>query len=426
MKRALRYLVMVLVLGALGFGGWRWFGQAKTAKVTYKTQPLQERRVAAKVTASGTLQAKVTVQVGAQVSGRISKLGVDFNDPVKKGQVIAKLDPQMFQAAVAQANASHAAAKAAVVKAEAQQHDAELVLARTQSLAEQSLATAADLQTAQTAVVIARAGTDAARASLAQATAGLNQAQVNLSYTTICSPIDGVVISRNVDVGQTVAASLQAPVLFTIAEDLRRMQVHTSVAEADVGRLEPGMAATFTVDAFPGRRFEGKLVQIRNAATTVQNVVTYDAVLDAANEDLKLRPGMTATVTVIWSEKERVLATPNAALRFWPPEEAGITATATATGTARAESSGDGSVGGKGRRGKRDSRTLWVLRGARPVAVTIDPGISDGSYTEVVKAEVSAGEEVIVDAEVDGKAASSSSGVGATPGGAQPRMGRMF
>ena len=280
MKKIVVWVLVIVAFAGIGFGAWKWRAAHADPPFTWKTTTLEKRHISAKVTASGTLQATVTVQVGAQVSGRIQAIYVDFNSTVKKGQLIAKLDRQLLQASVEQSNANFLSAKANVAKAAAQQKDAELVLVRTKQLAEQALASAADLQTANTTVAVAAASTEVAKAALAQASASLHLAQVNLSYSDIFSPIDGTVISRAVDVGQTVASSLQAPVLFTIAEDLRKMQVHTSVAEGDVGRLIAGMEASFTVDAFPGQSFKGRVAQIRNAAQTLQNVVTYDAVID--------------------------------------------------------------------------------------------------------------------------------------------------
>lgn len=455
MAKVLRVALVILVLAGIGVAVWRWQVGRSVVEVEYTTQALEQRRVSARITASGTLQAKVTVQVGAQVSGRIATLKVDFNSPVKKGDLIAKLDPQLFQAAVEQARANHASAKAGLSRSQAQERDAEMVLKRTEALAKESLAASSELQTAQTALSVARAGTEVAKATLAQSEASLHQAQVNLSYTDIFSPIDGTVISRSVDVGQTVAASLQAPVLFTIAEDLRRMQVHTNVAEADVGRLQPGMEATFTVDAFPGQRFRGRVDQIRNAAQTVQNVVTYDAVLDVDNGDLKLRPGMTATVTVVWAERPQVLAVPNGALRFRPPPEAAASfPPAPSAVISAARGPGMGGGGGAGpapetsagavassmpagspdgpRRGKRGSfgdplesggadRPVYVLKDGRPKVVVVRTGLSDGSFSEVVSGELAVGDAVITDVLVAGKPA------GGAPSSTQtPRLGRMF
>lgn len=434
MKKWIPWIVLLLVLAGGGYGAWRWQKAHAKPEIEYKTAPVEKRKISARVTASGTLQATVTVQVGAQVSGRIAKLMADFNSTVKKGQLVAKIDPQLFQAAVEQAHANWVEAKATVAKAQAQEKDAELVYARTKNLADSALASAADLQTAETNVSVAKAATEVAKASLEQATAQLHQMQVNLSYTDIYSPIDGTVISRNVDVGQTVAASLQAPVLFTIAEDLRKMQVHTSVAEGDVGRLDPGMDATFTVDAFPGQTFKGKVGQIRNAAQTVQNVVTYDAVIDVDNADLRLRPGMTATVTIVWSEKDDVVAIPNAAIRFHPPPE--VASAMGATSAAHAGSgahSGAWASGSHARGGgaapagsagapKKDAterRTIYVLAGGRPEPRNVTTGLSDGTWSEVAHGDVKPGDEVITDVTVGGKAPGA--GTGTTP-----RMGRMF
>jgi HlyD family secretion protein len=418
-----RWAILALVVAGISFAIWKWRSGKPDVEIAYKSSPIDKRKITARVTASGALQATVTVQVGAQVSGRIAVLNADFNSTVKKGDLIAKLDPQLFIAAVERERANFASAKAGVTRAEAQQRDADMVLKRTKALNEQGLASASELQTAETNVSVTAAATDVARAALQQAQAALNQAQVNLSYTDIRSPIDGTVISRNVDVGQTVAASLQAPVLFTIAEDLRKMQVHTSVAEGDVGRLSPGMEATFTVDAFPGQRFKGKVGQIRNAAQTVQNVVTYDAVIDVDNSDLRLRPGMTATVTIVYAERPDVVAVPNAALRFKPPVEAIASSSATLASATPPAGSGrpPRHAGGPHATGDDGApRTVYVLRGGRAEPVSIKTGLSDGTLTEVLSGDLHEGDSAIIDATVSGKPAGSGG-----PSGT-PRMGRMF
>jgi HlyD family secretion protein len=340
----------------------------------------------AKVTATGTLSALVTVQVGSQVSGRVQALYADFNSQVKKGQRIARIDPQLFEAAVAQARANHLAAQGNLAKARAQAVDAARQRDRARALAEKKLVAQAELDTAQATAEMAEAGVEAARGSVEQARAALHQAEVNLAFTDIVSPTSGVVISRNVDVGQTVAASLQAPTIFVIAEDLAKMQVNTSVAEADVGRLRDGMDASFTVDAYPSEVFRGKVRQIRNSPQTVQNVVTYDAVVDVENPELKLRPGMTANVTFVYAQKDDVLRVPNAALRFRPPPE--MLAAQPANANANARPAGQ----------PPDRRTVWVLRGGTPATVAIRSGISDGSFTEVVEGELQPGDEVVTDA----------------------------
>jgi HlyD family secretion protein len=419
MKRIVTRIVWALVLFAIVGGGlfyWRYTEAHKPPPLQYVTVKVEKKRIIGKVTASGTLQATVTVQVGTQVSGRVQKLFADFNSPVKKGQLVAKIDPQLFQAASAQAHANYVSARAGLVKAEAQERDAEMQFSRTKALSDQNLASGADLQTATTNVAVAKAGVDVAKASIEQAAASLNQANVNLSYTNITSPIDGIVISRNVDVGQTVAASLSAPVIFTIAEDLRKMQVNTNIAEGDVGRLQPQMATYFTVDAFPGQRFKGIISTIRNAAQTLQNVVTYDAVIDVDNTDLKLRPGMTANVTIIYEQKDDVLAIPNAALRFKPPPEMSANAASAVASSVPSAAPASPAPSGSGRRrgggggnagegGATEARGVWLLRDGQAVSVSVKVGLSDGSFSELLDGDVKEGDLVITDATVSGKGA---------------------
>jgi len=281
------------VLGLALAGGTRLFAKPK---VQWKTATVDRGHITAQVTATGTLSALVTVQVGSQVSGSILKLYADFNSTVTKGQIVAKIDPRLFQAALENARASYAQAKATLDRDKVVARFAERQFKRQGLLARDGLIAASNLDAAESSAGSSLAQVEADRANVKQTLADLRQAEVNLTLTDIVSPTDGIVLSRNVDVGQTVAASLEAPVLFVIAEDLRKMQVDTSVAEADVSKLREGIRATFTVDAFPGEPFKGSVRQIRNAATTVQNVVTYNAVIDVDNSDLKLRPGMTATI----------------------------------------------------------------------------------------------------------------------------------
>ncbi len=311
------WIVAAVLVAAIG-GGAAWYVKGSTGapRVTYTTVPVERGSVVGRVTSTGTLSALVTVQVGAQVSGRIVSLGCDFNSTVKKGQVLAKLDPEFFLASIAQARANEQAAQGNLAKARAQAVDADLKLGRARQLAERKLIAQADLDAAEAEAAVAKATIMVSEGAVAQAQAARHQAEVNLAYTSITSPIDGTVISRAVDVGQTVAASLQTPTLFTIAENMARMQVDTTVAEADVGKLKEGQDTFFTVDAFPTRRFKGRIRQIRFAPQVVQNVVTYDAVIDVDNAELLLRPGMTANVTVIYARADNTLKVPNAALRF--------------------------------------------------------------------------------------------------------------
>jgi len=371
--------------------------------VHFETSPVDRGRIVAKVTATGTLSAIVTVQVGSQVSGRIAALNADFNSTVTKGQLVAKIDPQLFEAQVAQARANLVAAQGNLDKAKAQAVDAERQYKRNITLAERKLIAQADLDTSQSNADAANAAVSAAAGAVEQAKAALHSSEVNLAYTDIISPTDGIVISRNVDVGQTVVSSMTASTLFLIAEDLRKMQVDTSVAEADIGKLQPGMKATFTVDAYPNERFVGSIRQVRNSPQTVQNVVTYDAVIDVANPELKLKPGMTANCTFVWAERDDTLRVPNSALRFHPP--AGMVATAgpgAGNGAAHASAgeAGPGGAPGAGVQARgvdADHRRIWVLKGGKPVAVMVRTGVSDGSLTEVVSGDLAEGDQVITD-----------------------------
>jgi HlyD family secretion protein len=432
-----RHLIIVLVAAVVAVGALvAYRSLRRPPPLTYETQPADRGAVVAKVTATGTLSALVTVQVGSQVSGRLAEVLVDYNSPVKKGQLIARIDPQLFDAAVEQARANLIAARGNLAKARAQAVDADRQAKRAEVLAEQKLVAEADRDTAQANADAARAQVEACDGAVAQAQASLHQADVNLAYTRIVSPTNGVVISRSVDPGQTVAASLQAPTLFVIAEDLSHMQVDTNVAEADVGKLEAGMIAGFTVDAYPGERFEGRVRQIRNAPQTVQNVVTYDAVIDVENPELKLRPGMTANVSFIYAQRGDVLRVPNAALRFRPTRDM-LTAMHLAAPGGRGGGAHDGAgaagagpgaapsqgateavstanaAGGPGQRGPagngahgadprvgRDTnghRTVYVLRGGQPAAVQVRAGVSDGTVTEMVSGDLRENDACIVD-----------------------------
>ena len=453
MKATKTLVIGALALAAAGAGAFAWTRNSKPAAPKYETVKADQGRIVARVTATGTLSALVTVQVGSQVSGRISELFADFNSTVKKGQVIAKIDPSLLKAAVEQARANHTAAKANLERSQAQAVEAERQFERAKALAEKQLIAKADRDTAESTAAAARAQVSASQGAVAQANASLHQAEVNLAYSIIKSPIDGVVISRSVDVGQTVAASLQAPTIFTIAEDLGKMQVDTSVAEADVGKLRPEMPATFLVDAYPQEKFRGKVRQIRNAPQTVQNVVTYDAVIDVDNPDLKLKPGMTANVTFIYAEKSNAVRVPNSALRFRAPPEltkkaepAASNANAANVEPAAAASAerqgpperprqgrggegrgGEGRSGGGGRFGPRDEpdqRTVWVLPAlGEPRSVRIRTGITDGTLTELLEGDLHAGDALIT--EMSGGADEKPPTVappGAAPGGGLRRV----
>jgi HlyD family secretion protein len=418
MSRRLAVLVGLLVAVGIG-GGWLAFGARFGAhKSAFHLEKARVERgdLVGRVTATGALSALVTVQVGSQVSGRIARLSADFGERVRRGQVIAQLDPQLFQAAAEQARANRDAAAGTLREAITKAENGKKQLARAQELSSKNLIAAADFDAASLQAASTEAAVETARGDLEQARANYHQAQVNLGYATIISPISGVVISRNVDVGQTVAASLQAPTLYTIAEDLGKMQVHAAVSEADVGRLKPGMASSFVVDAYPDQRFRGVIRQIRDAPQTLQNVVTYDAVIDVDNPDHRLKPGMTANVTFVYAEHKAVLRIPSAALRFLPPPEllaeSGLappqkahkkerSKQGTATGTATAARTPGGEQAeaeAPSADGAAPARTVWALRGDRLVAVPIEVGVADGSKVEVRAGDLAEGEVVITDA----------------------------
>jgi HlyD family secretion protein len=373
MRRKLLMTVIVLLLGVSATVGYLYYTRHQ-APPNYLTARVELGRIATTVNATGTLNAVITVQVGSQVSGTIQKLFVDYNSPVTEGQIIAQIDPASFEARVSQARANVASAGAAVQVARANVDnsqaaietaranlgsaranverskvglaDARRTLERNKQLLSQALIAQSDLDVAQTAydsavsqlkqaeaqqdasagqlksataqARLAEAQQVAALAQVEQAKAALQAAELDLQHTTIRAPVNGIVVSRNVDVGQTVAASLQAPTLFLIAQDLTRMQVDTNVSEADIGRISVGQGVTFTVDAFPNTPFSGEVVQVRNAPITVQNVVTYNAVVQVANHEMRLKPGMTANVSFLIAERPRALKVPNAALRFQP------------------------------------------------------------------------------------------------------------
>src|SRR5881409_4324498 len=316
------------------------------------------------VTATGTLNPVVNVQVGSQVSGNIAKLFADFNSQVKAGHVVAQIDPALFQATVTQAEGDLASAQAALELAK-------LNATRTEELFAKKTSSKADLDQAV-------ANLHQAEANVKIKQGALDKAKADLDHCTITSPVDGEVISRSVDVGQTVAASLQAPVIFTIANDLTKMHIDSAVAEADVGVVKIDQNVDFTVDAFPMETFHGKVVQVRNAPITVQNVVTYDTVIGVNNADLKLKPGMTANVSIKIAHRDDVLQIKNAALRYRLAEEPPAEMGSRSRGQAGAR--GGGSAGPRAM-----SRTVYVLRGSKAEPVQIKTGISDGTTTEVLE-----------------------------------------
>jgi len=381
-----KWLLLIILAAAVGGGAWWWFrGRAEEA-VQYTTVPVTSGPITQVVTATGTLNPVINVTVGSQISGNIQTLHADFNSSVKAGDVVAQLDPATYQAAVSQTEGDVALAQASLELAK-------LTAKRKTELVAQKAAPQADLDSADAAL-------HQAEATLKVKQANLQKAKVDLDRCTIRSPVDGTVISRSVDVGQTVAAAMNAPVLFIIANDLTRMQIDTNVAEADVGGAVEGQDVDFTVDAFPYQTFRGKVAQVRNAATTVQNVVTYNVVVAVDNPDLKLKPGMTANVSIIIAHRDETVKIPNAALRFRLPDAtadasvARSSATPATGGSAGGGPRGPGGSGGSGRSGSgrraaafRPERKVYILPAgaAKPVQVEAKMGISDGLNTEVLE-----------------------------------------
>ena len=373
--RWLRLAIWAAVLGCLaGVVYWSWWSR-EAQPTPFKTVRVDRGPITATVTATGTVNPVISVQVGSQVSGIIQKLFVDYNSVVTESQPIAQIDPSPFQAKVDQARASLRTARGNLSKAQVDLDQHKIELGRTLELRKQEFVAQSDLDLARTNVRDAEAQIEVALAQVDQAKAALASAQLDLAHTTITSPVNGIVVSRNVDVGQTVAASLQAPTLFVIAQDLTRMQVNANVSESDIGGVMEGRAAEFTVDAFPHEPFHGTVVQVRNAPISIQNVVTYDVVIGVDNRDLKLKPGMTANVSIVTAQKDNVLRVPTTALRFKMP----------------------------GMATDRRKPVLWVTdpKGQQPQAIPIKQGIADAMYTEVAEGAVEEGDAVIVGAQAE-------------------------
>lgn len=366
--RAWQVLAAIAVAAAL-IAGAVWWVRAPRAAPSYVTVPVSRGAVARAVSASGTVNPQLTIIVGSYVSGVIQALYCDYNTRVKKGQICATIDPRPYQTQVDQAAAELGTAQAQLVKDRASLAYARAAHARTLALVKDGYVTQDAVDNALSALDQARAQADLDTAAINQKKASLKAAQVNLEYTHIVSPVDGTVVSRNVTIGQTVAASFQTPTLFLIATDLTRMEVDTNVSESDIGGLRLGNKASFTVEAFPGRAFAGTVTQIRQAPQTVQNVVTYDVIVGVENNDQSLMPGMTATTRIVTQARDDVLRVPDQALRYAP---AG--APAAPAGTQR----------------------LWVLRGGKPQAVAVTLGLDDDAYSEVTGGALKAGDAVIV------------------------------
>jgi HlyD family secretion protein len=417
-------LAVTVVLAAVGAGATWWFGihNAK-ADVKYRLGKIEKGELRVTVTATGTVQPFLLVQVGTQVTGTIQKLLVDFNSKVKANQVVAQIDPAPFQAKVDQDKANLVQSEANVVRVKALLTQAEKDLARSRELQKKELISPSDLDTAVANFDSLAAQLKVADATVVQAQAQLESSMVNLRYCTIVSPIDGIVISRNVDVGQTVAASLAAPTIYVISDNMKKIQVQASVAEADIGRIKEDMDVSFTVDAHRSDTFRGKVTQIRLSPTTVQNVVTYTVIIDADNPDGKLLPGMTANVAFEIVQYNDVVKIPNAALRFTPPgltsegppKESAPKKEPSADAPAAHKAEGDGpprkeadpartepAAAAKAHE-RHTSGRVWVLGAdGNPTMLHVTTDATDGAYTRMLKGELAEGLEVLIGIVADG------------------------
>lgn len=387
MKKAIIGIVILLLIVA----GVLFFLRKNNKAPSYTTEPAERGDIRAVVSATGTVNAITTVSVGTQVSGTIQQLFVDFNSQVKKGQLLAQIDPTPFEAQVAQARANLMLAEANLEKAKVALRDTILTYDRNKILYGKNFISKSDLDTSETNYLSAQAQIKASGAQVEQSRAALTLAQTNLHYSRIVSPVNGTVISRNIDVGQTVAASFQTPTLFTIAQDLTKMQIKTSIDEADIGRIQLNQPVTFTVDAYSEITFKGNVSEIRNAPTTVQNVVTYDVMVNVDNPDLKLKPGMTTNVSIIIADKKGILRVPNAALRI-KMQDKKLTA---------------GAPKGPG---------VWILEDKQPRRVALTLGISDNKFTEVASGELNEGSAIIVELKSTDSKTGAKSGPPAGPG----------
>jgi HlyD family secretion protein len=390
-------LLLIVILAMV-----KWGLEKKSSEIRHITSQAQRGNLTVTVSATGNLEPTNQVDVGTEVSGTVAAVEVDYNDEVKAGQVLARLDTTKLEAQMKQSQAAVASARANLLQAEASVLEAGNELARLHQLRDLTQGRTPslhDLDIAEATLKRARADEAISQANIAEAEARLQVDRTNLDKAIILSPINGVVLKRSVEPGQTVAASLQAPILFTLAEDLTQMELHVDVDEADVGRVEKGQQGTFTVDAYPDRVFPARIIQVRYGSEAVEGVVTYPAVLNVDNRDLSLRPGMTATADIVVQQSEDVLLVPNAALRYTPPQkEEKVTEKAGGSLLSklfpRPSRTGMRKKTG-GPTGKQ--RQVWTLRDQEPVAIPVTIGASDGIMTEILQGEITAGMELITE-----------------------------
>jgi HlyD family secretion protein len=379
LRRALRWGLAVVLLGGAAFGTKRFFdARAKAAETHWVTEPVRVADVRVTVSATGKLQGLNTVEVGAEVTGKVLRVLVDYNQAVKAGQVLAEIDPEQLRAAVEQARAQLLAANANIRTAKATVEEARLTLVRTEEAVKQGVLAPKDVEAARANSERAAANLSSMTANAALASATLKSAESRLEKTKIIAPSAGIVLARYIEPGQTVTAGFTTPVLFKLAEDLSQLSLHVDIDEADVGRVREGNQASFTVDAYPTRTFASKVLALRNDPKTSQGIVTYEAILSVENPEHLLRPGMTATATITSALIAGARVVPNAALRFVPPLKPG--------------------EGGASAPVKREEKRVFVLRAEKPTPVFVRTGATDGHVTELASGELSLGDQVLTDA----------------------------
>lgn len=376
-RRVLRWAIGLAIVAAVATAIYYQVRSSANPSLSYRTTDARTGDLVVIVTATGTLQPRNQVEVGSEISGRLVEVLVDFNEAVRRGQPLAILDSEQLDAQVMMSEASLESAQATVREAEATLAEARANASRVEALAQRSIASPQELDASRAASARAEASVAIAEAQVGLAEAALEVDMATQAKAVIRSPIDGLVISRNIEPGQTVVASLQAPVLFTLAEDLRLMELHLDVDEADIGQIAEQQAAQFTVDAYPNRRFDADLTSVRYAPRTVQGVVTYEALLAVDNPDVLLRPGMTATAEIATERRDGALLIPNGALRF-APVDPDLESAAPQPEAA-------------------DQRVVWLLDGGTPEPVLVTVGISDGQWTEVVEGPIGEGAALVVD-----------------------------
>jgi HlyD family secretion protein len=406
-----RTLLALLIASLLGGAIWAWRSGTDDAPPAVRTAAVTVGDVRQTVRATGTLEAVTTVAVGTQVSGIVSWLGADFNSMVRRGQVIARLEPSLLQAQVEQARANLARINTDVRQRQLAVDDRDAKHTRARQLAERQLISASDLEEAALAAAVARMELESTRAQVVQAQAALNQAQTNLSHATITAPIDGIVVQRSVDVGQTVAASLSSPTLFVIVGDLAKMRVIAAVDESDIARVEAGQRTAVTVDAFPGRRFAGTVAQVRLQPTVTSNVTTYATIIEVANDRMELKPGMTASAEIEIDRRTNVLRIPNAALRFRPTPEifAALHQEPAAEGPEQAKLATDRVVRASTRPAESDQGTrgrVWVREQGELRSIEVRLGLADGTQTELLHGDVPVGTELVTNVLLPGASVS--------------------